>query len=153
MEDTEHLRSILEPLINACGAQLVELAWVNNDGEKTLQVAIMRPDGTMDLDTCAAVSEKLSEALDQQDVSAGRYTLEVCSPGAEREIKDLAELTRLPYVYVRLRHPVNKKLELTGQVEAYQDHTVTLAYREKAVLKHGSFPDADIEFIRHAVKF
>ena len=52
----------------------------------------MHSDGSMDLDTCAEVSEKLSALLDAEEGFKEPYTLEVCSPGAEREIRDLKEL-------------------------------------------------------------
>lgn len=153
MEDTEKIKELAEPLARQCGAKLYDVIWVQNSHERTFQVSIIREDGTMDLDTCAAVSERLSQALDDADLIASAYTLEVCSPGAEREIRDLGELARLPYVYVRLRHPVNHLLEFSGQVESYQDGIVTLCYRDKALKKHVSFADSEIEFIRYAVQF
>jgi len=76
----------------------------------------MKPDGTMDLDTCADISEKLSEILDANDPISEEYTLEVCSPGAEREIKDLSELTAGQYIFVRLKEPFKSQLEFTGEI-------------------------------------
>jgi len=153
MEDTEKIRTLAEPVIEECGVHLYDIEWVQNGKDRTLQISIIRDDGTMDLDTCAAVSERLSEVLDSANVIASAYTLEVCSPGAERKIRDLSELASLPYVYVRLKHPVSHLLEFTGQVESYQDGTVTLSYRDKAVKKHVSFADTEIDFIRYAVQF
>ena len=92
MDRTERLREMFLPVLEECNVRLYDLAFRTNGKEHTLEVSIMKSDGSMDLDTCAAVSEKLSEVLDREDPIAEEYTLEVCSPGAEREIRDLDEL-------------------------------------------------------------
>lgn len=44
-------------------------------------------EGGIDLDTVAHVSEEISRGLDLRDPIAGRYTLEVSSPGLERPLR------------------------------------------------------------------
>lgn len=44
-------------------------------------------DGGIDLDTVADVAEEISRGLDLKDPIGGRYTLEVSSPGVERNLK------------------------------------------------------------------
>lgn len=154
MDRTVQLEQKIAPVLEDFNVRLYELKWLSGK-EKTLQIAIMKEDGSMDLDTCAAVSEKISELLDDDPALNEAYTLEVCSPGAEREIRDLNELRIMPepYVYVRLRHPVKKMIEFTGTITAIDENdTVTLAYRDKAARRTAELSLADIEFIRLAVK-
>ena len=153
MENTEKLKSLLEPVLQQCGVRLYEINWLGS--EHTLQVSIMKEDGTMDLDTCADVSSGVSDVLDQADPIGSEYTLEVCSPGAEREIRDLDELRHMPHAYVcvHLKEPVKKMMELTGEIESIDENdVVTLAYRDKAVLRRVQFGLDNIEKIRLAVK-
>ena len=153
MEKTEKLKELFQPVFDANGVVLYELKWINS-GERTLQVAIMKEDGTMDLDTCADVSEQLSELLDREDPIPEEYTLEVCSPGAEREIKDLDMLDRMvgAYVFVRLSKPVRKMTEFTGEIKEVEDSLIRLEYRDKAAKRTAEFTKEDIEFIRMAVR-
>lgn len=44
-------------------------------------------DGGIDLDTVAEVSDEISRGLDLRDPIAGRYMLEVSTPGLERSLK------------------------------------------------------------------
>ena len=108
----------------------------------------------MDLDTCCIVSEKLSELLDREDPISSEYTLEVCSPGAEREIRDLSELKNMQgaYVYVRLKQAVNKKTEVTGEIIETDDEQIVIEYRDKAVKKKLAAELQNIDFIRMAVR-
>ncbi|MBQ9327611.1 MAG: ribosome maturation factor RimP [Solobacterium sp.] len=152
MEQIAALKEQILPVLNSCGVNLYELKWISN--EHTLQISIMRPDGSMDLDTCASVSEQLSDVLDNTDLIPGAYTLEVCSPGAEREVKDIHELKQMeqPYIYVRLKHPVKKMTEITGQVESYEGSTIMISYRDKAATRTAEFDETEAEFVRLAVR-
>ena len=154
MDNTGQLKELLEPILKECGVRLYDLKWTGGS-EHTLEVSIMHEDGSMDLDTCAEVSTKLSDFLDAKDIIKSAYTLEVCSPGAEREIRDLKELETMhePYVFMRLKHPFKKLMELTGTVKSYSDGVIILEYREKAAVRKAEIPAADIEKIRLAIKF
>lgn len=153
MDRLENLKKLFEPAFAECDVVLYEMKWIN-DREHTLQVSIMKKDGSMDLDTCAAVSEKISEILDREDPISEEYTLEVCSPGAEREIRDLSELLNMAgsYVYVRLKKPFKKMMELTGEISEVKDDLIYLQYRDKAAVRTAEIPLEDVEFARMAVK-
>ena len=83
MEQLENIKTLILPVLDSLGIQLYDLKWVNEKKSRLLQIAVMRADGSMDIDTCALVSEKISEALDaHDDWISFEYFLEVCSPGA-----------------------------------------------------------------------
>ncbi len=152
MEQTDKLKELILPVLESCGVMLYDLKWLGN--ERTLQVAVMNEDGSMDLDTCAAVSEKLSDALDTTDLIDNAYTLEVCSPGAEREIRDIQELEHMdkPYVFIRLKHPFKKMTEITGEVQSFVNNVITMTYREKAAVRTAELSAEEIDYIRLAVR-
>lgn len=151
MDRTEELKNLFAPVFENSEVKLYEIRWITGK-ENTLEVSIMKPDGSMDLDTCAEISEKLSAILDEKDPIQEEYTLEVCSPGAEREIKDRNELCAGQYVFVRLKEPYKNNIEFTGEILSVEGETVTLEYRDKAVRKKAVFDKENIDFIRMAVK-
>lgn len=153
MERLEKLKELFQPVFDELGVKLYELKWIN-DREHTLQVAIMKADGSMDLDTCADVSERLSEILDEADPISEEYTLEVCSPGAEREIRDLDELDGMAgsYIHVKLAKPFKKMNEITGELVSSENGVVTISYRDKAATRKAEISKEDITFARMAVR-
>lgn len=155
MEQIEQLKEMFAPVLDSCNVKLYELKWNGSGKNRTLEVAIMKEDGTMDLDTCALVSEKLSEVLDGCTSLNDAYTLEVCSPGAEREIYDLNELVSMhePYVYIRFKHSIEKMIDITGTILAMEDGMIEMSYRNKQAVKKVKFSQDEIDFIRLAVKF
>jgi ribosome maturation factor RimP len=152
MEIVDIVKQLIQPILDEEHVLLYDVLWIRN--EHTLQVSIMKEDGTMDLDTCAEVSEKISALLDQKDPIQGEYTLEVCSPGAEREIRNLDELDHMAgsYVFVRLKEPVKKMMEITGEIETVEDGIITIDYRDKTAHRKAQFSKDNIQYIRLAVR-
>ncbi len=153
MENTKKITEVIQPILDKNDVQLYEIVWMSN--EKNLQISIMKKNGSIDLDTCAVVSEQISEALDTLNTITEEYTLEVCSPGAEREIKDLDELDTMQgaYVFVQFKQAVKSMTEVTGEITAIDNGVITLSYRDKAAKRSLEFSKENIHFIRMAVKF
>ena len=88
----ERVRSLVEPVLARHGAELVELS-VQRGRTQLVRVVADRAGG-IDLDTCSRVSQELSRMLDADDPIAGRYTLEVTSPGLGRPLRTPADFRR-----------------------------------------------------------
>ena len=85
---SERLRELLEPLVSSQGLDLEEVE-VDSVGRKRVLRVVVDSDEGADLDAIADVSRALSAKLDETDaMGAGEYTLEVGTPGAERELKE-----------------------------------------------------------------
>ncbi|MFD9465251.1 ribosome maturation factor RimP [Streptomyces sp. NPDC060027] len=85
---SERLRELLDPLVSSQGLDLEEIE-VESVGRKRVLRVVVDSDEGADLDAIADVSRALSAKLDETDaMGAGEYTLEVGTPGAERELKE-----------------------------------------------------------------
>ncbi|WP_328493636.1 ribosome maturation factor RimP [Streptomyces sp. NBC_00414] len=85
---SERLRELLEPLVSSQGLDLEEIE-VDSVGRKRVLRVVVDSDEGADLDAIADVSRALSAKLDETDaMGQGEYTLEVGTPGAERELRE-----------------------------------------------------------------
>ncbi|MET9120137.1 MULTISPECIES: ribosome maturation factor RimP [unclassified Streptomyces] len=85
---SERLRELLEPLVGSQGLDLEEIE-VDSVGRKRVLRVVVDSDAGADLDQIADVSRALSAKLDESDaMGEGEYTLEVGTPGAERELTE-----------------------------------------------------------------
>jgi len=93
--------ALLRAHVEAAGCELYDVTWAPG----LLRVLVDR-DGGIDLDTLTALSPVVSGALDNAvpDPLPGRYTLEVSSPGLERQLTSPAHYLRF------LGTPINVKL-------------------------------------------
>jgi len=79
------IANIVEPAIRGLGYRLVRVKLSAMNGT-TLQIMAERPDGSMNVDDCEALSRDLSPLLDVEDPIDREYHLEVSSPGIDRPL-------------------------------------------------------------------
>src|SRR5215813_3950181 len=85
--------AIAEPVIEGLGLRLVRVKISGLSG-CTVQIMAERPDGTMTVEDCEAVSRALSPALDVADPIERAYRLEISSPGIDRPLVRKSDFER-----------------------------------------------------------
>jgi ribosome maturation factor RimP len=97
----QRLISIVEPVCEAAGYELVDLRFLLEQGGWTLRVAIdlpldqhtdvdQVPSDRVDLADCEQMSRELSAVLDVEDPIPQAFNLEVSSPGIDRPLRTAA---------------------------------------------------------------
>ncbi|MDD3923470.1 MAG: ribosome maturation factor RimP [Erysipelotrichaceae bacterium] len=155
MSDTEKIKQLISPVISELSLKLYDVEWTIESKQKMLRISITDQFDMIDLDMCSLVSEKFSSILDQQPDLDLPYILEVCSPGAERELKKhddiLAALDQ--YVYVKLKEPKQGLSEVIGFLKEVNDDHICISYKDKTRDKTLNIQINNIAFIRLAIKF
>ena len=82
MATTDRVAAIVAPLAEERGLALYDVEQHQN----SLRVLVDRAGG-IDIDALAELSRAVSRVLDEVDPVAGKYTLEVSSPGLERPLR------------------------------------------------------------------
>ena len=85
--------TIVEPVIEQLGYRLVRVRVSSAEG-CTVQIMAERPDGTMSVEECEAVSRALSPVLDVADPIERAYRLEISSPGIDRPLVRKSDFER-----------------------------------------------------------
>ena len=85
------LLELLDPVAEAAGYDIVRLRLMGGDKARRLQVMAERPDRTMLVEDCTALSRAISEVLDAADPIRDEYLLEVSSPGIDRPLTRLED--------------------------------------------------------------
>lgn len=154
MDQIGRIKEIVEPLVHMEDLILYDVSWHSEGSMRILQIAIMKKDGSMDIDTCATMSEKISTKLDEDDFISSEYFLEVCSPGAERELKDEAQIKEAvnAFVYVKLKDPKSGLADVKGTLRDLQDGILYIDYMDKAVKRKIEIAMSNVLLIRLSVK-
>src|SRR6266550_7159569 len=85
--------TIAEPVIEGLGLRLVRVKISGLSG-CTVQIMAERPDGTMTIDDCEALSRTLSPVFDVADPIERAYRLEISSPGLDRPLVRRSDFER-----------------------------------------------------------
>lgn len=153
MDQISRIKELVNKVLED-GIQLYDVSWQQEGNSRLLQIAIMHEDGSMDIDTCASMSEKISEKLDEEDFITNEYFLEVCSPGAERVLRNRDEMEAVigEFVFVKLKNPKDGIAEVKGTLTSFVEHSIMLTYMDKAVKKKIEIDVENIALIRLSVK-
>lgn len=121
------LASLAEPVLQDLGFRLVRVKISGRDG-KTVQIMAERPDGTINIDDCEAISRQLSPLLDVNDIVDGAYRLEVSSPGIDRPLVRPSDFEDWAghEAKVELKEPVEGRRRFRGELEGFEDGEVRL---------------------------
>ena len=96
------LAEIVTPTIEGLGYELVRLRLMS--GKNTiLQIMADKPDGGIEVDDCAKISQAVSAVLDVEDPLEGEYALEVSSPGIDRPLTRLKDFENFEGYEVKLQ--------------------------------------------------
>ena len=111
------LTELLTPVVEGAGAFLEGIKTTRAGKYSTVRVLVDLPDGPgeLGLDALTEVSRAVSAALDEADPVKGRYTLEVSTPGAERELSTPRHFRRA------VGHDVELTVEDTEGAEDTED--------------------------------
>src|ERR1700751_3184602 len=85
--------TIVEPVLEQLGYRLVRVRVSGSEG-RTVQIMAERPDGSMTVEDCEAVSRALSPVLDVVDPIDKAYRLEISSPGIDRPLVRRSDFER-----------------------------------------------------------
>lgn len=123
MAKTDLVRRLVEPLAAEAGADIYDVTLAGGK----LVVALTRSGG-IDLETITRVSRELNAVLDEQDPISGSYTLEVTSPGLERNLRTAEHFAGAlgDEVTIRTNPQVEGERRVRGTLRAADDTTVTV---------------------------
>jgi ribosome maturation factor RimP len=141
---------IAQPIADALSYELVDTEFVKEGANWYLRVYIDKPGGIM-IDDCQAVSEQLSDKLDETDPIRQSYILEVSSPG-ERPLKKERDYERFKgeYVEVKLYQPLNGKKVFEGELMGLVGDRVEIKTDEGVQM---GFERKDTALVRRIIKF
>ncbi|WP_018260853.1 ribosome maturation factor RimP [Methylobacterium sp. WSM2598] len=118
---------IVEPSLEGLGFRLVRVRVTGQNG-CTVQIMAERPDGTMTVEDCEAVSRTISPLLDVDDPIGRAYHLEISSPGIDRPLVRAGDFARWAghEAKVELAVPLEGRKRFRGLIRAPEGATVRI---------------------------
>jgi ribosome maturation factor RimP len=119
--------AIAAPVLQQLGYRLVRIR-ISGEAGCTVQIMAERPDGSMQIEDCEAVSRALSPVLDIADPIDRAYRLEISSPGIDRPLVRRSDFERyaghLAKVEMAVAHQGRKRFR--GTLAGVEGETVRL---------------------------
>jgi len=134
--------AIVAPAIGDVGYRLVRVRITAQNG-CTLQIMAERPDGSMSVDDCEAVSRAVSPVLEVEDPMDRAYHLEISSPGIDRPLVRPSDFARWIGHEARIEMvvPAHGRKRFKGLLVAADERTATL---RRSDAKEGDLVDCPL---------
>lgn len=141
------IENIVAPIIDDHGLFL-EAVTVTGGHNALVRVTVdlMDGPGAVSADALDALTRDISHALDDADPIEHAYTLEVSTPGAERELTTARHFSRTVGHLVEIRTTDGKRIK--GRVIEATDAAVTVDTEAKGSKKEGAKQPTVVEFDR-----
>ncbi len=132
------IHELAAPLADALGAEVLDVVVKGQKGRRLVRLVVAgalpadgvttSPDPGLDVEAIAMLSRRVDDAIEERDLIAGAYTLEVTSPGADRPLREASDFARNVGRDVRVVRveEVPGARELTGTLVAVARDGVTL---------------------------
>lgn len=131
-DDTvSRVSTILEPYLAENSLDIYKIEYKKEGKEWFLRVYLDKisdsEDGYVSIEECEEASRFLSDALDSEDFIDRSYSLEVCSPGLDRELIKDSDFVRFAGKTVEVK--------TYQQVEGSKEHEGVLIGKEDGIVK------------------
>lgn len=148
---TQIVEEMLAPILDEMNLELVEIEYKKEGSNWFLRVFIDNETGNIDIDDCGAVSERLSERLDEVDPIPTAYFLEVSSPGAERPLRKESDFRKAvgKHVHIVTKEAVDDHTVFEGELTSFVEGVLTVKEQKKSY----QIALAQIESARMAIVF
>lgn len=129
------LNQLLAPVIADLGLELVGIEFAQGGGGSLLRIYIDEPERGITIDDCERASREISALLDVNDPVAGRYTLEVSSPGLERPLFTTDHFARFvgEQVKIGVNLPIDGRRRFQGRLVGIEGDRITIEQDGKPV--------------------
>src|SRR3981189_1409556 len=119
--------AVAGPVLEGMGYRLVRIR-ISGEAGCTVQIMAERPDGTMLIEDCEAISRALSPVLDVADPIERAYRLEVSSPGIDRPLVRRSDFERYVGFLVKIEMAVahQGRKRFRGLLQGVEGDTIRL---------------------------
>lgn len=128
------VETLLEPIVHNLEYELYDVQYVKEGKDYYLRITIDKLDG-ISIEDCEKVNRVIDPILDEADIIATSYFLEVSSPGLERILRKPSHFEKQigNEIQVKFFKPLNGKKELQGTLKSYTANELELEMETEIV--------------------
>ena len=148
------MAEIITPVIEDMGFELVRVRLMSGK-TTTLQIMADKPDGGIEVDDCAEISQAVGAVLDVEDPILDEYTLEVSSPGIDRPLTRLKDFEMFEGYEAKLEtgDMIDGRRRFKGELAGVEEDEVLINVAEGTIgLKFDWLSDAKLVLTDDLIK-
>ena len=127
----QRVEEIVTPFAEELGLEIWDVTFKKEGSDWYLRIFIDK-EGGVSIDDCVDLTHAVSKPLDDEDPISQNYTLEISSPGVERELKKDSHFEKYIGSPVMLRtiRPIDNVRDFNGTLTSYEDKKITVTLQD-----------------------
>ena len=142
------IRDIAQKIATDREVEFVHSEVVGTKRDSVVRLYIDKADG-LSIEHCSGFSSAIEEVLDADDFIPGKYVLEVSSPGIERELYSLDDVTKFVgrLMKIKARVGIESQKTFVGILESVEDGVLNITDRTvgKVLLPYADVAKANLK--------
>ena len=142
------IREIAQKIATDREVEFVHSEVVGTKRDSVVRLYIDKADG-LSIEHCSGFSSAIEEVLDADDFIPGKYVLEVSSPGIERELYSLDDVTKFVgrLMKIKARVGIESQKTFVGILESVEDGVLNITDRTvgKVLLPYADVAKANLK--------
>lgn len=128
------IHDIIAPAVEHMGFEIVRIRFMGGK-TKVVQIMAEKPEGGIEVDDCAKISQTVSALMDVEDPIEGEYALEVSSPGIDRPLTRLKDFERYEGYQAKIETTelIDNRRRFNGELRGVQDGEILIEIPEGVV--------------------
>ena len=128
---SDKVLEIVKPFADELSLQIWDIVFKKEGTDWYLRIFIDK-EGGVSVDDCVDLTHLITEPLDEADLISHSYTLEVSSPGIERELKKEEHFLKYIGAAVMMRtiRPIDGVRDFTGTLKSYDGGKITVTLQD-----------------------
>ena len=124
--------AVATPVLEGMGYRLVRIK-VSGEAGCTVQIMAERPDGTMQIEDCEAISKALSPVMDIADPIQRAYRLEISSPGIDRPLVRRTDFERYTghLLKIEMANPYEGRKRFRGVLQGVEGAAIRIVREDE----------------------
>ncbi len=129
------LTDFINTLTKSLHSELVELKIIRRGKVIHIEAYVDKESGRINLDECSKINRSLSQYIEEKNLIAEDYVVEVSSPGLDRPLKTKKDFSRVKGFQVRchLNEMVKGKKEYSGVILDVNDQAICIENKKTKV--------------------
>jgi len=146
LSTAEAAAELARPIVEEMGLELWDVRFEKEGSIWYLRYYVDK-EGGITIEDCEKFSRAVEKSLDEADPIESSYTLEVSSPGIERELTRPAHFEKLmgETVSVRFIRPIEGVRDFIGELSGYEDGNISILLDEETEM---TFSKDEVSFVR-----
>lgn len=122
----ERIEEIISPFLSEMSLELIDLSTRRQNRDLVIEVLVDRIGGGITVDECSRLNRKIIDFMEEKELLAEGFNLEVSSPGLDRPLLTIKDFMRVVSRPVRffLSEPVGDRIEYAGTIERTEGENI-----------------------------